>query len=276
MNRDIELTEIPYTIEQIEELSRSEVPTIPLSMFEPSTIETTLQTRVERSDSVFNRFKLYPIGGEIAEVTMKLAETAHIVTAPHKVVKLADGTSIFASQRVDINSQGKALPIEDLCQISELTFEERYEGSYEQVMGLIEECSSVNRIDVITLWEHVAFSWICGNSDFNLKDIALYEPYDGICSLAPLRFATSIALLEADKLGTLALTLNNKKEGIQRSDIEAGMKKSGLKNRAINIIFKKFVSARETWFKLIDESSLSVELKESYKKLLSKQLKAVE
>ncbi len=274
MDRDKELAEVPYTIEQIEELAKCETPTIPLSIFEPTTIEST--SKEQGDNSPWDRYKLYPIGAEIAQLTMQLAEVVHIVTAPHRIVNLPDGTPIFASQRVDIDSQGKALPMEDLCQISELKFEERYEGSYEQVMELIEECSSVNKIDVITLWEHIAFAWICGNSDFNLKEIALYEPYNGICSLVPLRFTTSTALINPEKLGHLALTLNNKKGVIQRSDLEAAMKKSGLKNRPINIMFKKFVAAREAWFNLIDQSSLGSELKDSYKKLLDQQLKALE
>lgn len=274
MNRETELAEVPYTIEQIEEKLKCDRANLPLTIFEASTLDVT--SNEECDDSPWNRYKLYPNGGDLAHLTMRLAEVAHIVTAPHTMVRLTDGTPIFASQRVDLNNQGEALPMEDLCQISELTFEERYEGSYEQVMELIEECSSVNKIDVITLWEHITFAWICGNSDFNLKDIALYEPYNGICSLAPLRFMNPVALHEPEKLGQLALILNGKKVKIQRTDLEVAMKRSGLKNRAINIIFKKFVAARDTWFNLIDESPLSTELKESYKKLLDKQLKAID
>ncbi len=269
---DIEQRVVLYTMDQLRELSEDEVRHIPLSIFEPAA-EGSIQPTSERA---WSSCTIYPDGGHIANLTMLLAQAAHIVTAPHGLVRLTSGELYYMAKRVEIGANGELLPMEDICQISELSFEERYEGQYEEVMELIEEYSSVNRIDVVTLWEQVVFAWICGNSDFNLKHIALYEPYKGICSLAPLKYATSTALSNSDLLGTMALSINGKRSGVKRADIERAMRESGLKMRAINIIFKKFVAAKQTWFELIDSSPIDEELKDRYKKLLENQLKQLE
>lgn len=269
-------TTIPYSAEQITQISQRTIPPIPLSCFEPSSSTPNTEVEEPSSDPFFEKFAIYPEGGVVADLTMKLAEALHIVTAPHTLVRLDDGSLCYAIRRVDVTTSGVRIPMEDISQISELTFEERYEGSYEQLMTLIEECSSVNRIDVNNLWEQVVFAWVCGDSDFNLTQIALYEPYVGICSLAPLRYATSHALLDGAKLGAMALEVNRKRVGVKRLDLEAAMRESGLKGRAINIIFKKFVAAKSRFMELVDESLLDADQKQSYKKLLETQIKTLE
>lgn len=267
---------LPYSAEQIAQIADRPLTPVPLSCFELST--STLSGEVEQSscDPFFERFTIYAEGGVVADLTMKLAEALHIVTAPHTLVRLDDGSLRYAIRRVDVTTSGVRIPMEDISQISELSFEERYEGSYEQLMTLIEECSSVNRIDVNNLWEQVVFAWVCGDSDFNLTQIALYEPYAGICSLAPLRFATSHALFDGAKLGAMALEINRKRVGIKRIDLEAAMRESGLKGRAINIIFKKIVAAKPRFMERVDESLLDADQKLSYKKLLEAQIKTLE
>ncbi len=263
--------DMPYSVEQLRDLSQREVQLVPLSIFESDSVERC----EEQDDSLWSRFVVDPEEGVIASLTMKLAQAAHIVTAAHTLVRTTDGELRLAVRRVDIASGGERLPMEDGCQISELTPEERYEGAYEEVMEMIEEYSSVGRIDVITLWEQVVFAWICGYSDFNLQGVALYEPYSGICSLAPLRFATSNGVVDRERIGEMALSVNNKRKKIVRQDLEGAMRRSGLKSRAINIIFKKFVAARDQWFDIIEESLLSDDQKAKYRELLDGSLRTL-
>ncbi len=271
----VDMDNFQYTVEDIERSSKSRIAPIALSIFEPSTVVEEVADR-SSDDPFLSRFTFYREGAELTDLTMKLAQAAHIVTASHSLVSLSDGSRRLAVRRVDIDNEGRQLPMEDVCQISELSFEERYEGEYEQITEMIEECSSVNRIDLITLWEHVVFAWICGNSDFNLSQIALNEPYAGICSLAPLRFATSVALYDPSKVGAMALGVNGKRRGVGRADLEAAMRSTALKNRAINLIFKKFVASRDVWFELVDNSWLEPQQKADYKILLDRQLKILE
>lgn len=273
MNRYIECykeltdsgVEIPYGVEQLRVMSHCEVEPMSLSIFESGNGEPLVE-------SPMGLYFVDPEEGAVASLTMKMAQAAHIVTAQNTLVKTTDGELRLAVRRVDINSGGDRLPMEDGCQVSELSFDERYEGAYEEVMEMIEEYSSVGRIDVITLWEQVVFAWICGYSDFNLKNIALYEPYSGICSLAPLRFATSDLLLGRGSVGDMALSINNKRKGVVRQDLECAMRRSGLKGRAINIIFKKFVASRDRWIELIEESLLDEEQRRRYVELLDNSL----
>ncbi|MFI3289714.1 MAG: HipA domain-containing protein [Rikenellaceae bacterium] len=262
------------TAEELTKITNDRVTTLPLSIFESSSMnDSSYLNEGVISDG---NFLFYSEGAAVADLTMKLAQASHIVTASHSLFRLSDGSLSMAVRRIDRDSRGVPFPMESLCQISELTFAERYEGSYAETMEMIEEYSSVNRIDIISLWECVVFAWICGYSDFNLSQIALYEPYAGICSLAPLRFATSTALSDPSLLGAMALDVNGRRVGIGRVDLEAAMRSTALKNRAINLIFKKFVASRDIWLELVDNSFLDQEQKQDYKKILINQLKSLE
>ncbi len=265
---------VPQTAEELMQITKDKTATLPLSIFESSSMDDSY--RLDEGAVSNENFVFYSEGAAVADLTMKLAQAAHIVTASHSLFRLSDGSLCMAVHRVDQNGRGAQFPMESLCQISELTFAERYEGSYEQIMEMIEEYSSVNRIDLITLWEQVVFAWICGYSDFNLSQIALYEPYAGICSLAPLRFATSTALFDPSLLGVMALDVNGRRSGVGRTDLEAAMRSTALKNRAINLIFKKFVASRDIWLELVDNSFLDEKQKQEYKKVLINQLKSLE
>ncbi len=259
-----------YSNEQLNLLSRRKKRVTPLSIFESPAMLSELQLDDEH-DPLLRRLSFPENGDCLSHLTMRLAGAAHIVTAPNAMVRTSDGELRLVVSRVDINSMCVELPMENMCQLSQLASEERYDASIEEVMEFVEEHSSVNRIDVINLWEHIVFAWICGNSDFNLEDIALYEPYVGICSLAPLGV---VRMGDFNKPfdGAMALSVNGKRKGITRQDLEGAMRRTGLKGRAMNIIFKKFFSARERWFELVDASLLSDEQKVACKRELGTQL----
>ena len=66
----------------------------------------------------------------------------------------------------------------------------------------------------------------------------------------------------------LALTLNGKKRKIQKSDFVKVMKASGLSDKVIENIAKKFRRSIVKWLDLIDISFLSDNMKKEYKKLI--------
>ena len=71
----------------------------------------------------------------------------------------------------------------------------------------------------------------------------------------------------------MALTLNGKKRKIKKDDFIIAMKSSGLDDKVINNIFRKFLKVEEKWFEFIDISFLPVEMKKKYKELIKENLR---
>ena len=74
----------------------------------------------------------------------------------------------------------------------------------------------------------------------------------------------------------LALTLNGKKRKIKKTDFVASMQFSGLEDKIIDNIFKKFTKAKDKWFEFIDLSFLPDEMKESFKTIIAEKLRLLE
>ena len=70
----------------------------------------------------------------------------------------------------------------------------------------------------------------------------------------------------------LALTLDGKKKHINRQSFVRAMASSGLGDKVIEKIFRKFMDAASKWYDFIDASFLPVELKEKYKEEIRENL----
>lgn len=209
---------------------------------------------------------------EIEDLTMHLAELAKIKVVPHSLVRFTDGEISYITKRIDRDSKGNKLAMEDMCQLSERPTEYKYKGSYEQIAKLITQYSSVPKLDVVNFWEQVVFSWLTGNADMHLKNFSLYSIRKGYYSLTPGYDMVSTALVMPEDTEELALTLNGKKRKIKRSDFKAAMNNSGLEEKVINNLFTKFVKVADKWFEFIDISFLPEETKQKYKALLQYKL----
>ncbi len=81
------------------------------------------------------------------------------------------------------------------------------------------------------------------------------------------------ALVMPEDTEELALTLNGKKRKIKKTDFIVSMQASGLENKIIENLFRKFLKAHSKWMEFIDLSFLSDEMKETYKTLITEKLK---
>ncbi|MFV0555103.1 MAG: HipA domain-containing protein [Mangrovibacterium sp.] len=209
---------------------------------------------------------------EVEDLTMHLAELARIKVVPHSLIRFADGELAYITKRIDRTEKGAKLPMEDMCQLSERLTEYKYKGSYEQIAKLIAQYSSVAKLDLINFWEQVIFSWITGNADMHLKNFSLYCTRKGYYSLTPAYDLVSTALVMPEDTEELALTLNGKKRKIKRTDFELAMQKSGLEDKIIANIFRKFSKVAAKWDGFIAISWLSEEAKEQYKQIIHEKL----
>lgn len=201
---------------------------------------------------------------ELEDVTMHLAESMKIKTVPHTLVRFADGLLCYLTRRVDRNSEGEKIQMEDFCQLSGKLTEHKYLGSYEQIAKGILRHSAAPQLDLVNFWEIVLFSWFTGNSDMHLKNFSLYAPNNEDYILAPAYDLLNTLLVLPSDSEELALTLNGKKRKISRKDFESVMINSGLNPKVVGNLFEKYESTVEKWEQMICNSFLPQDMQDGY------------
>ena len=219
-----------------------------------------------------DRYRCLP---EIEDLTMHLAEAAKIAVVPHGLIRFADGELCYITRRIDRQDDGTKIPMEDMCQLSERLTEYKYKGSYEQVAKLIKKYSSFSQLDLVNYWEVVIFSWITGNADMHLKNFSLYNNRKLGYGLTPAYDLLCTQLVMPEDPEELALTLNGRKRKIQKADFIKVMTASGLSEKVISNIAKKFRRSIVKWLDLIDASFLPDGMKKQYKKLILSRVMAL-
>ena len=215
---------------------------------------------------------LYPQLPENEDLTMHLAEIAGIGTVPHSLIRFADGELCYITKRIDRNSKGDKLPMEDMCQLSERLTEHKYKGSYEQIAKLILRFSKTPKLDLVNFWQQTLFCWITGNSDMHLKNFSLYAFTNGQYILTPAYDMLSTTLAIPEDTEELALTLNGKKHKLNRTDFEKVFSLSGLDSKVIRNLFLRFEKILPQWQTFIEISFLSNEQREKYSQLIEEKL----
>ena len=268
---------LPYTRANIKELARE----IVSASTTVTGVQAKLSLDITRGHAgepqrftivgLWGRFILKPQTDRFAnlpeneDLTMHMAEAVGIKTVPHSLIRFADGELCYITRRVDRTKKGDKIAMEDMCQLSERLTEDKYKGSYERIAKLIKQYSAAPLLDVVNFWEVVVFSWLTGNADMHLKNFSLYRPADNYM-LTPAYdlLSTSIVMPEDDE--ELALTLNGK---IKRADFEKAMLDSGMDEKAIEKLFKKFAKTLPKWYALIEESFLSKDMIVAYREKLN-------
>ena len=117
------------------------------------------------------------------------------------------------------------------------------------------------------------FSWLTGNADMHLKNFSLYSLNPSIYGLTPAYDLLSTALVLPEDTEELALTLNGRKRKLRRSDFVQAMTASGMDEKVVDNLFKKFIKAIPKWGEWIDVSFLPDEMKGKYKALIAERIK---
>lgn len=212
---------------------------------------------------------------EIEDLTMHLAEIAHIPTVPHTLIRFEDGELNYITRRIDRTNNGQKLPMEDMCQLSSRLTEQKYQASYETIARLIDRYSSVPKLDMINFWEQVVFSWIVGNADMHLKNFSLISEKPNKHVLSPTYDQVSTAIVMPEDTDELALPLNGFQKKLLAMDFVQAMENTGLTNQMAQRILNRFVSLQEKWFSCIDDSFISDAQKAQFKELINKRITTI-
>lgn len=212
---------------------------------------------------------------EIEDLTMHLAEIAHIETVPHSLIRFSDGELNYITRRIDRTDDGKKLPMEDICQIAGLMTDQKYQGCYEYIASLIGKYSCVPGLDIVNFWEQVIFSWIVGNADMHLKNFSLISTERGKYRLSPTYDQVSTAIVMPEDTEELALPLQGFKKKLMSFDFIYSMVDSGVDSKAAERILKRFQKYKKAWFDCIDNSFIKEEQKQQYKVLITDRLECL-
>ena len=218
----------------------------------------------------------YPQLPENEDLTMHLAEIADIRTVPHSLIRFADGELCYITKRIDRDSKGIKLPMEDICQLSERLTEYKYKGSYEQIARLILRFSSAPKLDLTNFWLQILFCWLTGNADMHLKNFSMYSLIKGQHVLTPAYDMLSTVLAMPDDKEELALTLNAKKRKLKRVDFEKSFGLSGLNPKVTSVLFLRLKKSIPHWQQFIKSSFLSEERKDEYCRIINERWKMLE
>lgn len=216
-----------------------------------------------------NSYRALP---ELEDLTMHLAEAAKISVVPHSLIRFSDGELCYITRRIDRLDDGSKVPMEDMCQLAERLTEYKYKGSYEQIAKAIRRYSSAPQLDVVNFWEVVVFSWLTGNADMHLKNFSLYNPMHGGYTLTPAYDMLATTLVMPEDPEELALTLNGKKRKLRKADFIKSITASGVDEKVIDNMARRFGRVLPKWFELIDRSFLPEDLCRAYKNLILRRM----
>lgn len=212
---------------------------------------------------------------QVEDLTMHMAEDARLTVARHSLIRLADGSLGYITQRFDRNKKGEKIPMEDMCQLAERKTEDKYKSSYEQVARLITQYSAIPQLDLTNFYELLIFCFLTGNNDMHLKNFSLYKPA-AQQMLSPAYDLVNVTLVNPVDKEELALTLNGKKSNILLCDFEEAAQRANLPEHFIRHTIERFASCFSKWEETIDNSFVTIEQKEAYKSLLRDRLKRLQ
>ena len=213
----------------------------------------------------------YPCLPELEDLTMKMAEAAHIHTARHTLIRLADGELGYLTLRMDRRPKGEKISMLDMCQLTNRLTEHKYYGTYQQLAETVKKYSSAPMLDVQRFWEIVLFSWITGNSDMHCKNFSLIDRGSGDYVLSPAYDLLAVLLADPDDSEEMAMSfvVGGEKSGFDRNTFMTAFVQSGIPAAVADKMIERMKSYLPQWKELISQSFLSDEFKADYYRLLN-------
>jgi len=212
----------------------------------------------------------YPHLPELEDLTMKMADVAHIRTARHTLIRLADGELGYLTLRMDRGKNNEKISMLDMCQLTNRLTEHKYYGTYQQLAETIKKYSSAPMLDVQRFWELVLFSWMTGNSDMHCKNFSLIDTGNGEYGLSPAY--DLLAVLLADPADTeemaMSFTVGGKKSGFNRNTFLTAFIESGISVARSEKMIEQMRKHIPKWKELISQSFLPEKMKVDYCSLL--------
>jgi len=195
-------------------------------------------------------------------LTMCIAESFGIQTVSSSLIRLQSGELSYITKRIDRGEKGEKKHMLDMFQITEAY--DKYKSSSEKIGKALGSYSSNTLLDKLFFFELILFSFLTGNNDMHLKNFSMIETSVG-WSLAPAYDLLNATIINPEDKEEMALTLNGKKNRLERIDFEQLGGNLRLTSKQIQVVFERFYKLRPTAIKWIDISFLSEKMKTLYR-----------
>ena len=198
---------------------------------------------------------------EAEHLVMRMAAAAGLSVVAHALVRLKDGYA-YLTRRVDrVHGEEEAvvqmLAMEDFCQLDLRLTQDKYRGSYERCVKVIQRYSARPGLDLSELFLRLVFCFLTGNSDMHLKNFSLIEtaPESGIYVLSPAYDLLPVNVIMPEDKEEFALTMNGEKTNLRRNDFLLFAEAAGIPRKAAETMIRKMTDFVPAWLKLCDEFS---------------------
>ena len=200
---------------------------------------------------------------ESEHLVMHMAAAAGISVVPHALIRLNDSRYAYLTRRVDRmadtgSDDVKMLAMEDFCQLDLRLTQDKYRGSYERCVKVIERYSSRPGLDLSELFLRLVFCFLTGNSDMHLKNFSLIETEaeSRIYILSPAYDLLPVNVIMPEDKEEFALPMNGKKTNLRHKDFLIFAEAAGIPGKAAEAMIRKMLNHVPKWIHLCEDSLL--------------------
>lgn len=227
----------------------------------------TLQVAAEGGQYLLKpQAQTYPFLPENEYVSMRLAQLTGVDVAPCGLVRLKDDSIAYIVRRFDRLQAGQKLHQEDFCQLAEKSPKQKYEGSAELCLRLLQTYADEPLAEVLKLYRLLVVGWWIGNGDMHLKNLSLLRDEDQVHRLSPAYdLVCTRLLIEGDQL---ALSVGGKRDRLNKETWLQLAKYGGVPERAAVRVLNTVAGVADKAIKTIRESNLPDEMQGQYAQLV--------
>lgn len=205
-------------------------------------------------------------------IGMRLANIYGIETVECGIIN-ENNQNYFITKRID-RVNGKKIPMEDFCQLSNVQTEYKYSGSYEMCYkNVIRKYSHYETLDKIKFYKLILFSYTIGNTDMHLKNFSLYE-IDNKYQLTPAYDLVPVILLFPQE--EMALTLHGKNTKLTKNDFFSFGEYLGLQKALLIKIHNDLISKKSDFISFINQTDLKEDQKSKFIQLIQNRISIFE
>ena len=209
---------------------------------------------------------------EAEHLVMSMADVSGISTVPHALIHGGQGYAYITKRadRIITKKTMKTLAMEDFCQLDLRLTQDKYRGSYERCVKVIDRYSARKGLDRTELFMRLVFSFLVGNSDMHLKNFSLIEtkPASDNYVLSPAYDLVPVNVILPEDKEEFALAMNGRKANLRRKDFMVFADECGVSRAAAEKMMDKLASMQETYLAMIQASLLPQDLKDRFARLL--------
>ena len=211
---------------------------------------------------------------------MMLAKALGLDVASHGLIVFSSGECGYITRRFDrsISPAGKISKrsMEDFGQIFNRNIDaDKYKGSYEQVGTWLRENATIPGQQLIRYFEYVFFSYLIGNNDLHLKNLAILTE-GGKVVFAPGFDLVSTQLIDTEPQKELTLPMQGKINNVNYKDWLAFGEYLKIPTKVSKRILNQYLLRYELMEKTIKRSFLPKKKQEQLLKFIKSKLSKID